>query len=171
MALLRSEVTCPIFGSGSELPKNVLPTYKDMIKLFIFVSQSYKKQYNNCVRKNSEIVTERVEEMWRRASIPIVEHKTILARVIAYHDKYRTLLKPYKGRKDEVGYKEKLFKFGEDSKKLFDIATCKCLEFTDCSCPKNQKIPIPERNFLIDQRTDRKMIIGSLDREATKKMR
>ncbi|XP_050519065.1 uncharacterized protein LOC126893156 [Diabrotica virgifera virgifera] len=41
-----------------------------------------------------------------------------------FHDKYITLLKPYEGRKDEDGYKEKLLKFGEDSKKLFDIETC-----------------------------------------------
>lgn len=166
----RSEVTCPIFGSGSELSQNMLPTYENIMKLFIFVSQDYKKQYNNCVRKSSEIVAEKVEEVWRRASIPIVEHKTILARIIAYHAKYRTLLKPHKSRKDEGSYKEKLLKFSDESKRLFDIATCKCLTFEDCKCPRDRKVPILERDFLTDQRTHRKMKIGSLDREATKKI-
>jgi hypothetical protein len=35
MALLRNEMKSPIFGSGRELPNNVLPTYEDVMKLFI----------------------------------------------------------------------------------------------------------------------------------------
>uniref|UniRef100_A0A6P7FUT2 Uncharacterized protein LOC114334377 n=1 Tax=Diabrotica virgifera virgifera TaxID=50390 RepID=A0A6P7FUT2_DIAVI len=51
-------------------------------------------------------------------------------------------------------------------KKLFDISLCKCKDFLSCSC--TIKVPVLEREFLTDQRTSRKMVIGRVDQKTTK---
>jgi hypothetical protein len=171
MALRRSNVKSPIFGAGRELQNNVLPTYEDVMKLFILITHSStgKKQYRDLVHNSSEIVATQVEDAWYKASIPIIEHRTILARIKAYHEKYRNILKPYESRKNVDSYKYKLLEFQNESKKLFDIATCKCKTYDNCLCEKDRKVPLKERVFLSDQRTIRSMMIGTIDRNTTKK--
>lgn len=121
------------------------------------------------VRDTSKIVTTDIEQIWRRASLPTVEHRTILARIKTYHDKYRAILKPYQCRKNSDNYRNKLEKFKMEARTLFDIATCKCSSFETSSCDKSRKILIKEREFLLDQRGQRKMMMCSLDRETTRK--
>lgn len=53
---------------------------------------------------------------------------------------------------------------------LFDISYCKCKDFLNCSCGKDKKIPKLERQFIVDQRTVRKMAIGRVDIKTTKQM-
>lgn len=92
-----------------------------------------------------------------------------MARIRAYHEKYRNILKPYESRKNVDSYKYKLLEFQNESKKLFDIATCKCKTYDNCLCVKDRKVPLKEREFLSDQRTIRSMMIGTIDRNTTKK--
>src|SRR6218665_1074355 len=48
--------------------------------------------------------------------------------------------------------------------KLFEIAACKCLDVSQlCKYAKGKKVPQEERQFLIDQRTSRNMMIGHVD--------
>ncbi|ESO11477.1 hypothetical protein HELRODRAFT_183174, partial [Helobdella robusta] len=65
---------------------------------------------------------------------------------------------------------EKTLAFREVSEKtLFDISACKCGEdFDNCFC-KN-KVPKRERDFLTDQRTVRKMIIGNTDKKISQSL-
>lgn len=170
MALLRSENNCPIFGSGCDLALNVLPTYEDILRYFLLVHHSKKGQYKDLVAESCEEVSTKLEEIWNRASIPIIDHRSIERRIRSYYDKYRSLLKPFKARKDVESYRQQLFRFRQNAQILFDIATCRCESFDNCTCEKIRKIPIKERNFLLDQRTDRKMAIGGVDRETTKKI-
>ena len=53
---------------------------------------------------------------------------------------------------------------------LFDISACKCTNLESCSCDKNRKVPMKERNFLKDQRNDRSLFIGMLDQEETARL-
>ncbi|CAH1109409.1 unnamed protein product [Psylliodes chrysocephalus] len=76
---------------------------------------------------------------------------------------YRTLLKPYKNRQQSESYTKKI----KDLKlswggTLFDIDNCKCKDLNDCHCSKEKKIPTQEREFVIDQRTTRNLVIGSI---------
>lgn len=50
-----------------------------------------------------------------------------------------------------------------EKKTLFDASACKCEDFELCSCSRLSKVPLKEKEFLIDQRTTRKMLIGSVD--------
>lgn len=61
----------------------------------------------------------------------------------------------------------KILRFKEEAKILFEIAVCKCKDNVTCTCSKELKVPIEERAFLADQRADRKMMIGSIDKKKT----
>ena len=50
---------------------------------------------------------------------------------------------------------------------LFDICSCKCSKRDICTCPKSKKINQMEWNFLVDQRTEREMFIGNIDKKVT----
>ncbi|CAH0559175.1 unnamed protein product [Brassicogethes aeneus] len=82
-----------------------------------------------------------------------------------------TLLKPYKGRQQSESYTKKLkdLKLSWEET-LFDIASCKCKYLNDCHCSKEKKIPAQEREFVIDQRTTRNLVIGSIDVASSRKI-
>lgn len=166
MAMLRSELTCPVFGSGSDLPLNVLPTCEDVLRCVLWVHHSKKQQFKDTY----EEISVKLEDIWNRASIPIIDHRSITRRSRTYYNKYYSLVnKSSKSRKNITAYRQKFQHFKEKNPFLFDIATCRCTSFDLCSCEKKRKIPIKEQKFLLNQRTDRKMMIGGLDRDATKK--
>jgi len=66
-------------------------------------------------------------------------------------------------RFEESRNKVKLTVFQEGLKHLIDVSACKCKEFLDCSCLPNERVPPKEQAFLLDQRSSRSMIIGSVD--------
>ena len=67
-------------------------------------------------------------------------------------------------------YCKKLQNFEQKCReRLFDIAACKCTS-ENCKCPKARKVAREEKEFLHDQRTNRVMIIGGLDKTASMKL-
>lgn len=168
----RKVLKCPVFGSSSQLSSSILPTYADTMKFYLFVKHSLKISGKEpTVKDISEIVSVRIEEVWKRASIPVVLHKRVLQLIRSYHDKYMKLLKPFKGRQKEAKYIENLNSFARNAKeRLFDIASCKC-DFVKCKCDKDRKVPTTEQAFLHDQRTVRSMVISHIDRASSRKLR
>ena len=77
-------------------------------------------------------------------------------------------MKSYQSVKTSAAFLTKLETFKNKSKKLFHFASCKCKDLDCCNCAKEFKIPVLERGFMKDQRTDRKMYIGNCDVTATK---
>ena len=65
----------------------------------------------------------------------------------------------------------KTVNFMETLHQLFDIAACQCQDLGACKCDKDMKVPQRERQFLMDQRTTRKMQIGTIDRKVTATMK
>ena len=47
---------------------------------------------------------------------------------------------------------------------MFDICSCQCTLFDKCSCKKELKVPVREREFLTDQRTLKLLKIGDTDK-------
>lgn len=168
MSLRNKSKNCHIFGAGKELPKNALPTYEDVMKYFISVTQSNGNVFRDSAKKAIEVVALDVEKIWTRASIPIIKHCTIVTRLKAYHQKYNAIKKYAENQQTSDKYKNKLKMFQKHSKLIFDIATCKCQLNTSCDCTKDRKIPIREREFLADQRGARKMMIGPVDNKISK---
>ena len=168
----RKEKKCPVFGYSCKLPHNVLPTYMDMMKHYHYIKQNIKTETAKepTVTEIAETVATDVKSLWQKASIPIVSHTRILKLIRCAHDESGKLMKPYKGRKSDSKYLLKLRTHGEKSReKLFDIAACKCRQGS-CKCPKQNKIPPDERNFLEDQRTTRLMYVGSVDKITSAKL-
>ncbi|ESN90812.1 hypothetical protein HELRODRAFT_182646 [Helobdella robusta] len=91
-------------------------------------------------------------------------NQRILSLIANLNQKYKSIKKNM--RKSQ----EKTLAFREVSEKtLFDISACKCGEdFDNCFC-KN-KVPKRERDFLTDQRTVRKMIIGNTDKKISQSL-
>lgn len=170
MSILRSELICPVFGQARELPVNILPTYQDVLLCYLWISRHRQNHYQNMVSDTSKEVSELVMRLWKLSSLPTIPHRTITTKIKAYHDKYRNLMKPYKERCNIESYKQRIQLFKDDAQSLFDISLCKCSKFDECSCKKQTKVPVLERAFLSDQRSDRKMIIGNVDLATTKLM-
>ena len=79
-------------------------------------------------------------------------------------------LKRSVSRKETENFKIKLAAFQESICRLFDKPACKFKAFTAYNCPKEKKVPIQERMFLVDQRSERKMYIETIDKKVTKQM-
>jgi len=171
----RSEVKCPVFGEPHKLSENVLPTYEDMIKYYIFVKDEMKITSSSkepTIKEISEKVALDISAIWTKASLPTISHKRIRAHIISYHSKYKSLLKSVKNNEISQHYQNvfKLFR-NEAKNKLFDISTCKC-EVSSCCCEKSRKVPVQEQLFLHDQRTVRKMVISdTVDKKSTNTLR
>lgn len=114
----------------------------------------------------SEVVVDKLEDIWNKASIPVVSRNRIVKLLQTYHTKYVNLLKPFKSRQNDSTYINKIQSFkNEASLRLFDIAACKCdltSESVSCSCEKSRKVPAIEVSFLLDQRSARKMAKATL---------
>ena len=113
-----------------------------------------------------DILVTKVEQIWMRASVPIVSSKRILQMIKDYHAKYRNLLRPksWKGS-NKFDLEKKL-------KCLFDIAACKYVNFNSYStCIKEKKVLHTEQEFLNNQHSKRIMAIGYIDIATTSPLR
>lgn len=162
----RSTWKCPLFGDLSDLKCNVLPTYEDVMKFYEWSKHTNKrsKETNKepTFKELVNIVALKIEHIWSKASIPTVQLKRIKSMLKNYHLKCKKIMKSY----PKIPQK-RLEEFLCNSKVLFDIAACKCKNINECNCPWHKKVPRREKSFLMDQRTTRRMFIGSVDIAAT----
>ncbi|CAG4988526.1 unnamed protein product [Parnassius apollo] len=168
----RQKTSCPVFGLPEKLPVAQLPTYNDVMKNYLFIKYELKpdkKTKEPTIHDISERLAQEVLEIWRKASLPTVSLKRVLQLIRSYHDKYRSLMKPYRGRQLNKKYQEKINTFITESHRLFDVCSCKCKLISDCTCSKDSRVPKEEIKFLLDQRTTRKMMIGGVDLVTTVK--
>ncbi|GBM43933.1 hypothetical protein AVEN_125123-1 [Araneus ventricosus] len=105
-----------------------------------------------------------------RASIPVVSLKRVIAMILSYNYKYRNVIKPAKSRNTQF-LQSNLEKFKADAANLFDICVCKCQDLYSCNSENKFKVPEREKQFLIDQRPVREMVIGDVDMVTTQQLR
>jgi hypothetical protein len=168
----RSKYFCEILGNPKEMNQSVLPTYHDVMLYYLFVQHeqtNLNSGKNAEVGKILEIVVPKIINIWKTSCIPTVSHIRICNMIKKFHGHYKNLQKNFKARKGTSIMQSKIKCFIDDASKLFEIAACKC-DTKICKCEKLKKVPIIERDFLRDQRTVRKMAIGSLDIATTKKI-
>lgn len=152
-----------------EIHDNVLPTYENVMRHYYFVRNTLRQEGANYEPASAEIaliVADKVLSIWNKASLPTLLHKSVVKRIIAYNNEIQKL-KKHAQRMDET-YLKKIEQFRMDSQRIFDICSCNCKCFSTCKCSSvKKKVPVKERDFLIDQRTNRKMRIGGLDVKTT----
>lgn len=132
---------------------NQLPTLKQVLLRFHFFLNEKKS-----VRNASHSTVEELISVWQKASIPTRLIKHCIDKIEKVHTEW-LLLKKNKARTSDAQKKRQIL-FEEQLDKLFDIAHNEAL--TMCKLDE-------DRQFLIDQRTERKMIISTEDKEYTKK--
>ena len=160
MAVTRDKVSCVIFGAPRNLPTNTLPTYTDLMKKYIQLRQDLKTnngKYPSFFDISHKLCYE-VEEIWETASRPTVTHAQAIEKLRSFHSKYNTVLKVYKGKKDQPNYQWRPSYFRDKANILFDLSQSRCSDMvSNCKCAKDNKVPANERQFLQDQRGPRKM--------------
>lgn len=160
---------CKIFGTVSDFSGLVLPTYSDVIKCYLYKQWNLYPTKNVPFKKIFELILKELKEIWVKASIPTVSHYRIHQMLKLFLEKYNNIKKKPKSRKKttiEINRFRDLYEF-----KLFDIAACKCNlnKVCVCVCDTERKVPKFQQKLLNDQRTERKMIIGSPDIAEIKK--
>ena len=156
---LRSTIlSCLLLGNSEDLKTNVLPTKEMVLKYYLYLRATSGVQKPKGLHYS---VTESVLEVWRTSSIPTVSKAQAQKLVNKLLESYSNLKKSY-ARKESNAFKVKFKAFKVDISQLFDIASCKCINMC-CECPKERKVSLKEQEFLTNQRTDKKMIIRSID--------
>jgi hypothetical protein len=119
----RKSFKCPVFGYASSLPTNVLPTYTDVMRHYHQIKQTLEAEGNLAptVSQISSTCSFEIESLWAKASIPIVSHTRVLNMIRTFHDEFRAIMKPYKGRKNDKKYLEKLQIFRKKLAKNYSI--------------------------------------------------
>jgi DNA-binding protein YbaB len=160
-----------LFGSGKKLPDNVLPTYRDIARYFLYLKENTSLRGNNAIYMQ---ITIDVQRLWRKASLPIISEKAIQHKVKRFIDKGTKLVRSKTSTNLTNAYKNQMAG-------VFDICACQCKTAEqssssgyakiECTCRREEKVPQEEIQFLVDQRTYRKMYIAGIDMETTKKLK
>ena len=165
----RKSTNCVIFGQPKVLLSSTLPSYEDVIRACQFeritlleISRKEPDFSTIC-----QLVATSVIKIWNSASIPTASLKRVKDMINNYHQKFKYFLYNYKARADILLSQTKLSDFRSQSKMPF----CKCLDFSACSCVSAKKVPRKEREFLLDQRTNKKMIISGVHRHESLRLR
>ena len=127
---------------------NLLPTTEEHLKFYLHLKlESNSKKPTGLLFKIIDAVIPALET----SCVPIVSKPRVTESL---HEKVKNYadLKKRVSRKETENFKIKLAAFQESVCSLFDISACNCTDFTACSCPKEKKVPIQERIFLVDQR-------------------
>lgn len=157
----RSASSHSVFGSPlSELPLTELPTRLQVGRYFLSLKDSKYTNNKNIVPQVSQTLI----DLWTRAGIPTQPLKNVKLKVSRLIDETAQASKQGKEAVKTVNFMETLHQ-------LFDIAACQCQDLGACKCDKDMKVPQRERQFLMDQRTTRKMQIGTIDRKVTATMK
>jgi len=106
----RTTTMCPVFGTTHKLFGIVLPTYESVMKSYMWWKHELIPTADTkepTVAEICERVSVETEKIWQTASIPVISNKRVSQLIRAYHDTYRKLVKPYKGRHNDKYYLSK----------------------------------------------------------------
>ena len=99
MAETRKSLKCPVFGSYHELNSTVLPSYKDVMCYYNLVKHDIKLRDNGkepSISVIANVVAEKVEDIWRKASIPTSGRFAITSRIQVYNKSVQSIKKAVK---------------------------------------------------------------------------
>ncbi|CAH0557453.1 unnamed protein product [Brassicogethes aeneus] len=137
---------CHVFGEPQKLSEKMLPTYNDITKYYLLVRNDFPELNGGkdpAIKDVCKIISSDIEKIWNKSLIPIPS--TSCGEV-------DFILQQVQGREKLRNDVKKLF--CDESKNLFDIATCKSDSKNLCKCAV--KFPVTENHFLKDQREDRR---------------
>lgn len=127
----KTRFVCPVFGAPKTFKYNVLPTYADVIKYYLFLRSEIME--NTKKEPSLSVVYEKlirdVKLLWEKSSISVVSDQQILHQIKTYYKKFRAIKKRVKND-GKMNSSKTITDFREaGEKKLFDISICKCKDF------------------------------------------
>lgn len=131
---------------------NQLPTLRQVLLRYHQILNVTKN-----VKDSAQVVIQEVIEVWNKSGIPTRQQNHCNEKLIKIHQNW-LLLKKNKTRASEA-QKKRENSFTADLDKLFDIAHSNALNLIKIA---------EDRDFLIDQRDERKMIMTSVDKKLEK---
>src|ERR1043165_2762817 len=158
-----------VLGQPAVLKRNQLPTSADVYRQYDYF---LKHENYDSVQKRAVSVAQEVISIYSTASIPPIDEKSVVNRIKKLLDTVKDLAKYPSSKKTSITYQDSL----KSLETVFDICTCKCvdsgvLEKSQCTCPLLKEIPAAEWSFWLDQKTERRMYIGAVDKKATAKLK
>ena len=149
---------CEIFLIGqcnvaAMITMRQLPTIREVLQRFHHHLKELKS-----VRNASHATVDEILEVWTKAFIPTTLKRNVIDKLEEWHSRW-LLLNKNKGRVSEA-QKEREKQYAKQLDVVFDISHTNAL-----SLIKIQQ----DKNFLMDQRNQRKMYISDEDKELTKK--
>lgn len=143
------------FGVAGQFKGDQLPTYGDVLRNIFFLYNEELKQTRRSAALKSfvTIVGGEITKIWERTRIPIYQRRSVENKVTRAVDKYQHFNKHKRSNATEFQ------KYVASLAALFDIAHCKCdIQNSRCKCSdKQHQIPDSDVEFIIDQRTGRKL--------------
>ncbi|XP_050516633.1 uncharacterized protein LOC126891498 [Diabrotica virgifera virgifera] len=138
------------FGVSAEMDTINLPTYRDVLKHYFFLSDAAKNRNEMfSYRKFTFNVTDKLILIWSQLRIELLDRKHIITKLNRLLEKYKREIQ----RKGRPTYR----KFVESTAKVFFIGTCQCsLEVNTCNCGK---IPQHLKEFMFDQHNSRNLCL------------
>ena len=162
-----------LYGEPSELPIGQLPTAGDVLRL-VWLYRSRDRDNNILIRSIINDAAIDIAEFWEKAigdrtTVPIISLKSIQLRLQRLYTKSQSLMKSKQPADVE--------KFNDSLLSLFDLCSCSCptvacgdVKCNEQNCRQHHlqcrcavKVPKREIQFLIDQRTNRRMYISTID--------
>ena len=165
MAACTRKLDC--LRKAKEMKRNTLPLQKEGIWHFEYLKQKLRENSIKFERKLpvyndvKEQLLEDVISLWKKSSLPVLSKIRTEAKIKDLIQKWKLALKRAMKSKSEL-------KEDEWMSQLFDICKCKC-KYDEvkvhqgkvlCSCPFEDRVAGAEVEFLIDQRGNRKMMLG-----------
>ena len=106
----------------------MLTTYEEVMKYYIYVRLQIKQRKDPSFKAIAGHVAQRLEILWKKASIPHLSRKRITSMLQQYRHKINNLLKSKSKNSDNYKRKVQLLR-DLAHKNLFNISACKCLDF------------------------------------------
>ena len=153
-----------------------------MLPLEFEVFNQFKKLKEEDINCENKVIAENIAvqliDLWKnKGNLPTEGLYSVQMKVEVLYKRGRNILKIPRERREKMFDREEEegIKRGrkntiklETFEKLFDICTCKHMSREDCDCPASKKVHEREFPFIIDQRTERKMVISGVDEPVTK---
>ena len=155
MAETRSKSYIYVVGEPLEqLATRVLPTACDVLRVYFYRHYKEKISQKEAVRT----VVQDISNIWAKARVTTYDLKNIVRKLEKLLDTYRNLCRNKKRSGAAQLAKEQAF--SESIKLLFDVAHRDAMTIMTIQ---------EDKAFLLDQRNERKYVMGGVDRDLTKK--
>ncbi|GBN19240.1 hypothetical protein AVEN_31021-1 [Araneus ventricosus] len=134
--VLRAVNHCSFFNENpKDFDEVKVPTKKDVLLCCLEVRLQVGLESEIKIEPASSTVARQVaiklNIIWDKASIPTVTHKRVIKLITRCHDGYISIKKTLNCKKDISKRKnDKMTSLIEQTSKLFDIAFCKCADFS-----------------------------------------